>query len=305
VTPCPSVTGTPKMSTPNLDKLIGESLFLKSAQVQQAVCSPTRTSILTSRYCPPCPVAVAVARTFRRRLSRSRPRCRTSTHWCRSDTVVATACAKRGECSHVSVNVPNRPDAVLHRPSVGTRTRRGCGICTRTSGRRLTAWPLPHCLDAPHAFSPQRCCHSSHCSHGSGSHGSGSLVHSSASDGGGCFLFRESAAFNLRVYVNVWRWVNWRWFGNIGAVVTGLAAISQRSLSSSEKTDTVHSVWERYVQGRAPLQLVPILTYFITNVKCAFATVECTDSARGRGCALTEYQMCRLPTGLTRPCVSP
>jgi hypothetical protein len=118
-------------------------------------------SVLSTLPCGSGPVAVAVARTVRRRLSRSRPRCRTSTHWCRSDTVVATACAKRVVCSHVSVGVPNRPDAAPPRPSKkkkGTRTRRGCGIYTRTSGRRLTAWPLPHCLDAPHAFSPHRCC---------------------------------------------------------------------------------------------------------------------------------------------------
>lgn len=44
------VPGTPNMSTPNIDNLINKSLFLKKAQVQQAVCSPTRTSILTSRY---------------------------------------------------------------------------------------------------------------------------------------------------------------------------------------------------------------------------------------------------------------
>ena len=29
---------------------MGKSLFLAKAQVQQAVCSPTRTSLLTSRY---------------------------------------------------------------------------------------------------------------------------------------------------------------------------------------------------------------------------------------------------------------
>ena len=44
------VAGTPQMTTPNFDALISKSLFLKKAQVQQAVCSPTRTSILTSRY---------------------------------------------------------------------------------------------------------------------------------------------------------------------------------------------------------------------------------------------------------------
>ena len=44
------VPGTPQMTTPNLDALAAKSLFLKKAQVQQAVCSPTRTSLLTSRY---------------------------------------------------------------------------------------------------------------------------------------------------------------------------------------------------------------------------------------------------------------
>ena len=44
------VPGTPEMSTPHMDALIGKSLFLRKAQVQQAVCSPTRTSLLTSRY---------------------------------------------------------------------------------------------------------------------------------------------------------------------------------------------------------------------------------------------------------------
>ena len=44
------VPGTPNMSTPNIDALVAKSLFLRKAQVQQAVCSPTRTSILTSRY---------------------------------------------------------------------------------------------------------------------------------------------------------------------------------------------------------------------------------------------------------------
>ena len=44
------VPGTPDMSTPHLDALIDRSLFLRKAQCQQAVCSPTRTSLLTSRY---------------------------------------------------------------------------------------------------------------------------------------------------------------------------------------------------------------------------------------------------------------
>ncbi len=39
----------PKMITPNLDRLAGHSLLLKRAYVQQAVCSPSRTSLLTGR----------------------------------------------------------------------------------------------------------------------------------------------------------------------------------------------------------------------------------------------------------------
>ena len=37
------------MHTPNLDKLASKSLLLKRAYVQQAVCSPSRTSLLTGR----------------------------------------------------------------------------------------------------------------------------------------------------------------------------------------------------------------------------------------------------------------
>ena len=37
----------PKMYTPNLDKLASKSLLLKRAYVQQAVCSPSRASLLT------------------------------------------------------------------------------------------------------------------------------------------------------------------------------------------------------------------------------------------------------------------
>jgi iduronate 2-sulfatase len=37
------------MITPNLEKLSQTSLFLHKNYVQQAVCSPTRTSLLTSR----------------------------------------------------------------------------------------------------------------------------------------------------------------------------------------------------------------------------------------------------------------
>ncbi|XP_067664348.1 iduronate 2-sulfatase-like [Haliotis asinina] len=39
----------PKMHTPNLDRLAGRSLLLKQAHVQQALCGPSRTSLLTSR----------------------------------------------------------------------------------------------------------------------------------------------------------------------------------------------------------------------------------------------------------------
>ncbi|XP_052771255.1 iduronate 2-sulfatase-like [Mya arenaria] len=39
----------PPMHTPNLDALAGRSLLLKRAYVQQAVCSPSRTSLLTGR----------------------------------------------------------------------------------------------------------------------------------------------------------------------------------------------------------------------------------------------------------------
>lgn len=39
----------PQMHTPNLDKLAGKSLLLKRAYVQEALCSPSRTSLLTGR----------------------------------------------------------------------------------------------------------------------------------------------------------------------------------------------------------------------------------------------------------------
>ena len=39
----------PPMYTPNLDKLASKSLLLKRAYVQQALCSPSRTSLLTGR----------------------------------------------------------------------------------------------------------------------------------------------------------------------------------------------------------------------------------------------------------------
>ena len=39
----------PRMHTPNLDELYAKSLVLKKAYVQQAVCSPSRTSLLTGR----------------------------------------------------------------------------------------------------------------------------------------------------------------------------------------------------------------------------------------------------------------
>ena len=40
---------TPKMHTPNIDQLAATSMVLKKAYVQQAVCSPSRTSVLTGR----------------------------------------------------------------------------------------------------------------------------------------------------------------------------------------------------------------------------------------------------------------
>ena len=39
----------PKTYTPNLDKLAAKSMVLKRAYVQQALCSPSRTSLLTGR----------------------------------------------------------------------------------------------------------------------------------------------------------------------------------------------------------------------------------------------------------------
>lgn len=39
----------PRMRTPNFDRLAARALRLNNARVQQAVCSPTRTSLLTSR----------------------------------------------------------------------------------------------------------------------------------------------------------------------------------------------------------------------------------------------------------------
>ena len=40
---------SPEMFTPNLDNLARESILFKKAYVQQALCSPSRTSLLTSR----------------------------------------------------------------------------------------------------------------------------------------------------------------------------------------------------------------------------------------------------------------
>ena len=40
---------SPTMITPNIDRLAGRSLLMKRAHVQQAICSPSRTSILTGR----------------------------------------------------------------------------------------------------------------------------------------------------------------------------------------------------------------------------------------------------------------
>ncbi|KAK6171255.1 hypothetical protein SNE40_019482 [Patella caerulea] len=39
----------PQIHTPNLDALAAKSLLLKQSYVQQAVCSPSRTSLLTGR----------------------------------------------------------------------------------------------------------------------------------------------------------------------------------------------------------------------------------------------------------------
>lgn len=42
-------TNVPKMHTPNIDALAAKSLVLTKNYVQQAVCSPTRASLLTGR----------------------------------------------------------------------------------------------------------------------------------------------------------------------------------------------------------------------------------------------------------------
>ena len=39
----------PKIHSPNLDKLVSKSFLLKKAYVQQAVCAPSRASLLTGR----------------------------------------------------------------------------------------------------------------------------------------------------------------------------------------------------------------------------------------------------------------
>ena len=39
----------PKIHSPNLDKLASKSFLLKKAYVQQAVCAPSRASLLTGR----------------------------------------------------------------------------------------------------------------------------------------------------------------------------------------------------------------------------------------------------------------
>ena len=39
----------PKMHSPHLDKLASRSLLMKRAYVQQSLCSPSRTSLLTGR----------------------------------------------------------------------------------------------------------------------------------------------------------------------------------------------------------------------------------------------------------------
>ena len=40
---------SPPMHTPNIDSLAARSLLLERAYVQQALCSPSRSSILTGR----------------------------------------------------------------------------------------------------------------------------------------------------------------------------------------------------------------------------------------------------------------
>ena len=43
------VYGAKQMKTPNLDELASRSVVMRRAYVQQAVCSPSRTSMLTGR----------------------------------------------------------------------------------------------------------------------------------------------------------------------------------------------------------------------------------------------------------------
>ena len=44
------VSGNPQASTPNMDKLFGEGAYLKNCFVTTPVCSPSRASLMTSRY---------------------------------------------------------------------------------------------------------------------------------------------------------------------------------------------------------------------------------------------------------------
>ena len=44
------LSGHPHANTPNLDKLFKQGMWLKKAYVVTPVCSPSRTSLMTSRY---------------------------------------------------------------------------------------------------------------------------------------------------------------------------------------------------------------------------------------------------------------
>ena len=44
------VSGHPNADTPHLDKLFKQGIYLKKAYVVTPVCSPSRTSLMTSRY---------------------------------------------------------------------------------------------------------------------------------------------------------------------------------------------------------------------------------------------------------------
>ena len=44
------LSGHPHANTPNLDKLFKQGMYLKKSYVVTPVCSPSRTSLMTSRY---------------------------------------------------------------------------------------------------------------------------------------------------------------------------------------------------------------------------------------------------------------